>query len=422
MAFAVLPPLASLRQYCFRSLGWLFAAVVFSQVLVAQENGTMVEVDGLRNEATNSGQVGRLVGWSQHAPLMQGEQGAGELVEDWIRVSFFRSGATHEGNPFESWRLELADSSQLRGRPAGGDADRLLWAWGSDADLLLIPIDLLWLRGFARERLPRADADQESDLLDLRTRTGGLDRRTGWLEELSNEGLRFVEGEREFEQEWARVAGLRLLEEELAPRPTHWELLEFVDGSSLPVAIQSWGETHLTVDLLWGGAMSVPHRSLRAIWRGGGGGADLTELAGRKEQFEAGKVLSFAPRAQRNVSGLPLSVAGRTFGRGLGVRAPTSLSWQLNEAGVFHCWVGVDDAVQSHRDPAPLNFQVWLEGEMLMESGPIKMGEEAVALRTELPRAGKLELRCLSVGAEGASGRHGNWIHPRIWPSLPSGL
>jgi hypothetical protein len=82
--------------------------------------------------------------------------------------------------------------------------------------------------------------------------------------------------------------------------------------------------------------------------------------------------------------------------------------------------VGVDAEVARHRDPEPLRFSVYLDGELLAERSEVGREQGALSLRVAVPRAGKLELRCVSVAGKLAAGRHGNWLAPRYW-QLDSG-
>lgn len=351
----------------------------------------------------------RLTGWDEAGPRLAD----GAIAEDWLRLDFPVHARTSV-DPAGAWRLELRDGTRLTGTPRGGNADRLDWAWGRRDELLLIPVDLLAVRGFARERLPWVDDEQASDTLVLITPAGN-DRRNGWLDGLNADGVVFAEGERVDAHPWERVAAVRLLEEAAEPLVTPTVTLALRDGSFLPLAPEALDEDGLRGRLPWGTPLTVPLRSLHAIQRRAGPFVDLVDRPADAVTHPVSEVLDWAPRRDRAVSGRPLRVAEQERTHGLGVRAPTTLAWELASGGLFTARVGVDDAVALHRRPAPLRFEVRLDGEVLASSAPVRFGEEPQPLRVEVPRAGLLELVCVSTGGPQASGRHGNWLEPRVW-------
>jgi alpha-galactosidase len=80
--------------------------------------------------------------------------------------------------------------------------------------------------------------------------------------------------------------------------------------------------------------------------------------------------------AQRNLSvlGVPLSVGGKRFERGVGLQAPASLRVLLPEnVQRFHAFVGMDDAASS--GSAPVEFFIEAGNMSLWKSGPLKRGE-----------------------------------------------
>ena len=378
------------------------------------DEGILVQMD-LASDSMDQVHVDRLLGWSDTGPVLR----SGPGPADWMRLSFPLAGKPSSRKQEADWVLEYANGLRSAGRPFGGDADRLDWAIGSGGDLLLVPIDLLALRSFARSRIPAPPAEQVEDLLVLRT-AAGLDRRSGWLEEITKEGIVFAVGDRVETHVWDKVEALRLLEEEPLVPVAGEVIMRLRDGSFLPFLPRTVEPERWRGRMPWGAKLQIPKEWVASVEPAAGPFLDLTELPSFPAEFESGEVLTWEPRLHQSVHGRALVVGGQTYPRGIGVRAPTRLSWKVDGPGLFTVEVGVDAEVARHRDPEPLRFAVYLDGELLDERAKVSRELGALSMRVAVPRAGKLELRCTSNGSELASGRHGNWLAPRYW-QLDSG-
>lgn len=405
MALRSLPPVLALLASL--SAG----AIDHSQEPVADE-GLLTQVR-TASQFEDAPQVGRLIGWTEDGPRLQ----SGQVASDWVQMSFPLSvpPATSQEEP--GWVLELVDGLRVPGAPSSGNADQVDWAIGSGSELVLLPVDLLMVRGFGRARVPIAIGEQEEDLLVLRT-SAGLDRRSGWLEEISKEGITFAVGDRIEMHDWEKVEGLRLLEEEmLIPVVQDQVVVRMRDGGVLPFVPEGLRDGRWSGSLPWGGKLELESEKVASFERMAGPFLDLARLRFDEVSFESGQVLDWAPRLHQSVSGRVLQVGDDRFAWGIGVRAPTTMGWRLPGPGLFTVEYGVDQEVAGHRDPAPLRFQVLLDGELLAERTDVTREAGLGVLQVILPRAGTLQLRCLSEGEAGASGRHGDWIAPRYWPS-----
>lgn len=405
MALRSLPPVLAL-------LASLSAGAIDRSQEPVADDGLLTQVR-TASQFEGAPQVGRLIGWTEDGPRLQ----SGQVAADWVEMSFPLS-STSTAQPTESgWVLELVDGLRVPGAPRGGNPDQVDWAIGSGAELLLLPVDLLMVRGFGRARVPIATGDQEEDLLVLRT-SAGLDRRSGWLEEISKDGITFAVGDRIETHDWEKVEGLRLLEEEmLIPVVQDQVLVRLRGGGVLPFVPGSLRDGRWGGSLPWGGKLELEAEWVAGFERMEGPFLDLTRLRFDEVSFESGQVLDWAPRLHQSVSGRVLRVGEDRFAWGFGVRAPTTMGWRLPGPGLLTVEYGVDQEVAGHRDPAPLRFQVLLDGELLAERTQVTRDSGLGVLRVLLPRAGTLQLRCLSEGEAGASGRHGDWIAPRYWPS-----
>lgn len=93
-----------------------------------------------------------------------------------------------------------------------------------------------------------------------------------------------------------------------------------------------------------------------------------------------------------NLRGQPLMIGGRSFSRGLGVHAYTSLAYDLAQPyEAFTATVGVDDSAP---DFASVVFRVKLDGRATYESPVMRRGDGPVRVKVKLAGARLLELVC----------------------------
>ncbi|HRW77890.1 MAG TPA: NPCBM/NEW2 domain-containing protein, partial [Candidatus Sabulitectum sp.] len=89
-------------------------------------------------------------------------------------------------------------------------------------------------------------------------------------------------------------------------------------------------------------------------------------------------------QAQRNLSiqERPLTIAGKTFQRGVGTHADSALMLKTGEQqGHFQAWVGVDDEVAGQ--PASIEFIVAADGQVVWESGVMRAGDPATVISSQ---------------------------------------
>lgn len=383
---------------------------------LAQEaaEGPVARVTTLANYEAKEPPLRQLVDWGAAGPI----QKDGTAIEDWVQVHFPLAEPLRERAKGPIWTVHLVDGSRLRGRPLGGDPDRLDLVWGIGADQLVIPIDLLAVRGMGKPRLPVLVEEQEEDVVELAT-PNGRDLRRGWLEEMGKDGLRFSVGDRVEEHSWERIESLALLAEEAAEALPGQVRLRLVDGSDLPFVPEKMEEREWLGRLPWGGRLRVPLHRIVAVDRMSGPFKALHEIESMQAEYPQARVLDWSPRRNVNLHGAPIQIGDTTYPLGIAVRAPTTLRFPRVQAGVLTIGVGVDDLVRSHREPQPLVFEVLLDGQRIGETVRCSNDDGLVPLRLLLPHAGELTLRCTSAGDEDASGRHGAWVAPRLW-ALPA--
>lgn len=118
------------------------------------------------------------------------------------------------------------------------------------------------------------------------------------------------------------------------------------------------------------------------------------------------------PGKNKSVDGKPLTIAGKTFERGFGTHAESSLFIQLNgKATHFTASVGIDDEVKGHQPAA--EFVLYGDGKAIWQSGVMHLGDEAKLCSVDLTGVKKLEL-FVNDGGNGNYYDHADWADARF--------
>ncbi len=114
------------------------------------------------------------------------------------------------------------------------------------------------------------------------------------------------------------------------------------------------------------------------------------------------------PGKNKTVDGKAFHIAGKTYERGFGTHAVSSLTIVLDgNVSQFNALVGIDDEVAG-QNPGVV-FEVYGDGKKLWNSGRIKLGDAAVPCQVSLEGVKKVEL----VVADGGNGNyydHADWV------------
>ncbi|RXK85510.1 NPCBM/NEW2 domain-containing protein [Filimonas effusa] len=118
------------------------------------------------------------------------------------------------------------------------------------------------------------------------------------------------------------------------------------------------------------------------------------------------------PGKNQTIDRKPITIAGKTFQRGFGTHAVSSLSVLLDgKASSFSAFVGVDDEVTGH-DPA-VAFELYGDGKKLWSSGIMRLGDAAKACNVVLTGVKKLEL-VVTDGGNGNYYDHADWADAKF--------
>jgi hypothetical protein len=111
----------------------------------------------------------------------------------------------------------------------------------------------------------------------------------------------------------------------------------------------------------------------------------------------------------RSVWGKPLTIAGKSYLRGLGTSSQTKISYALSgQYRRFQSWVGADQAT----NPS-VTFEVWTDGAKRWESGLMKRDDPAKWCDVDVSGARVLELR-VGDGGDGITADHADWAEARL--------
>ena len=118
------------------------------------------------------------------------------------------------------------------------------------------------------------------------------------------------------------------------------------------------------------------------------------------------------PGKNKSLDGKAITIAGKTFERGFGTHAESSLIVQLNgKASAFTAQVGIDDEIKGH-EPA-VEFKLVADGKNIWSSGVMRLGEAAKTCKVALTGVQKLEL-VVTDGGNGNYYDHADWADAKF--------
>ncbi len=118
------------------------------------------------------------------------------------------------------------------------------------------------------------------------------------------------------------------------------------------------------------------------------------------------------PLKNKTVDGKIITIASKTFKRGFGTHAESSLMIQLNgKASAFNTYVGIDDEIKGH-EPA-VEFVVNGDGKKLWSSGVMRLGDSARFCKVSLTGIKMLEL-VVTDGGNGNYYDHADWADAKF--------
>lgn len=326
-----------------------------------------------------------------------------------------------EGDPVE---IELVGGDVLNGHVVGGQGETISMRLLAEIEFT---IDISRLRRMSfLDRLPRGrvgaalSAAEEGDLL-YRWTGRDVDPIGGTVESFSEEGVRF-DNETVGSQfyEWSKIAGLfvEVLDEDLGDKENSHTpvVLDLVDGSRMTCRLLELAEEGCRIEAA-GEPLLFPWAAIHELAVNDGSMRYLSELEptseeGRGAPFGDDLGMVWDHRIDRCVDGSELRSGGRTYQRGIGMHAPTRVTWRLDGSYArLRALVGLDDSSLLNPPTAhgSVKFKVWLDGKLAWESGVLRGGDPAAQVPSiELGDATELALEADMVGD--FQGDRANWL------------
>jgi len=367
-------------------------ALLLSSPLLAQENAVPVDPASREQQVIPELRIEDADGAVHRLPL------AGLAVDDpeqlggvLVRVEGLEAG---QAPVLGAARVTLAvrDGGRVNGRLLGGEEERLDVVLVGDTTLRVMIDEVDSLR--FSERVPSAgrselEAAPEGDRL-YRVTGKDLDRIDGAIEAFEAEGLRVASELGSKLYPWDEVAALFIepLDDQIpVAKGSAPVVVDLVDGSRLRAGFLRWNEEHLELTTPTGRGLALPNTVISDVFFDDGRLRYLSDLTPQRvdEQSPFGDDLglSWPYRMDRSVTGAALTAGGRTWSRGIGVHAPSRLSFELGGAWrELRGAVAVDDEVLRLSAEGSVIFRVFVDGEQRFESPVLHAGDAVL----DLPR------------------------------------
>ncbi len=338
-------------------------------------------------------------------------------------------GLASEVAAFESasaLQVQLADGDLLRGKIVGGEGEILELELMAGVQLELDIGELESL--LFTDRLPPGldlpiEAAREGDRL-YRLSGNALDRIDGTVEEFLVDGVRFdsIElGSRVFP--WAELAALFV---EVFGEPAQETAsdqvsiaVDLVDGSRVRGELSALEVEGVRMRVAGRSEVFLAWSQVYELMVDDGTLRFLSELEplqeeGRGAPFgdELGMVWPY--QQDRSVVGAALSSSGRTYTRGLGVHAPSRLTWELDGSWThLRGSVAIDDSslLNAKEARGSVLFRIHADGREVWKSRLVRGGDAPVAFPT-IDLAGVRRLVLEADPGEDFRGDRANWLRP----------
>jgi hypothetical protein len=316
-------------------------------------------------------------------------------------------------------RVALEGGDELRGHVRGGEGERLRLELLAGVAL---SIDVSEIESLAFDLDPALEPAPEGDRLYRRT-GGALDAIDGTVEGFSPEGVRFdsVLGARTFPWEEIGALFIEVLGDGEPPAPADRlpVIVDLVDGSRVRGSLVALERERCRIALHGVPEITLPLACVAEIALDDGRARYLSELVplaeeGRGAPFGDELGMTWPHRRDENVLGEPLRSAGQTFRRGIGMHAPSRLTFGLD--GAFRglrAQVAIDDSELSNRPNArgSVVFRVLCDGRKAWESPLVRGGDAPLALPL-IELAGVRELVLEVDPAGDFAGDRADWLRP----------
>lgn len=172
-----------------------------------------------------------------------------------------------------------------------------------------------------------------------------------------------------------------------------------------------WANEEVQIQLIDGRSITLEARRIVSIDLVGGRWQWLSEHQPISFEHTPMLSLSWPYVLNRNVRGKKLSVAGRTFDRGIGVHSRSVLSYDLKgQYKTFVTSFGIDDDSGPYAD---VTVSILVDGRLRLKQENVRRGKLLGPIRLDVTRAKRIELM-IDFGANGDIQDRFDWIEPAV--------
>jgi hypothetical protein len=319
--------------------------------------------------------------------------------------------------------LYLHCGAWLRGRLLGGTGESIDLALAGAARVSFSIDEVASIRFPGRQPTSGSvlpEASDEGDRLYLR-RGAGLDRVDGLVDGFEPGGIRFQGRFGLKTHPWKEVVAVFV---EQLDAPT-------VQAANSPVVVDLRGGGRLSGDLKTVGAgglelttaagtpLRIPLPLVREVVNADGSFKFLSDLpptdTGPSDLFggSEGLGMRYPVQVDRNYAGQALRTGGHTFSRGLGVHAPSRLTWELDGSWKsLRLAAGLDDSALGGAYQGSVVFRVHVDGEERWASPLVRGGQGPLSVPPlDLTGAHTLILE-VDPATEAFFCDRANWLRP----------
>ncbi|MFT5284498.1 MAG: hypothetical protein ACI8TQ_000655 [Planctomycetota bacterium] len=342
-----------------------------------------------------------------------------QLGAAWVRFTDARPQVATD--PRNTVELELHTGDRLRGRVFNGDEEGIVLELAGGVRFPL-PIDgirsLIFPARLPADGTALLSSAGEGDRL-YRLVGDNLDRIDGAVESFSASGVQFesVLGTRKFNWDEVGALFIEAFEDE-APSTTgkgESVVCDLVDGSRLRGQLLLLDRRGCLLQIAGEHELLLPIAVLSEISLDDGSVAFLSDLTASSIEegspFGDDLGMVWPHRMDRSVMGTALIAGGETYSRGIGVHAPSSLSFDLDEKwNQLRGLIAIDDAVLRLHARGSVIFRIKVDGEIAYASGVVRGGTPPIAFPpVDLTGAKLLTIEC-DVATDFAVADRANWL------------
>jgi hypothetical protein len=324
--------------------------LVAAALHLAAGGAPAVEIDTLKGERHS----GELVSLDATAIVLKtGEATAAVPLANVLEVRFPASPPPEAST---GTRVALLDGTRLTVNPfsIAGDAGRCETAFGT----LTIPVArLAHVRfGISTPKLDEAWAqllarESKNDLLVVTKKDDVLDFLGGATGDVGGKGdgsdkIAFLLDGEEVQVARDKVHGI-IFHRRAPSLPKAVGEVRLTGGDVLEVSRLTWNDGELKVRLVSGGDLAVPAARLAAIDFSSGKIRYLSALEPRDVKYVPFFDITHEYRRDRSLDGTPLTLAGKSWPRGLAIHSKTTLRYRIaGDYTRFQAVAGIDDSVR----------------------------------------------------------------------------